>query len=71
MDPSYLDRKFIEMVDKWMKEKEDKHQDSYVSIHWYNAIGEEKEVCFDNVQELGQYLRENPRLAEKVGYRKF
>ena len=69
MDPSYLDRKFIEMVDKWMKESEDKHQDPYVALHWYNATGEEKEITFDNVQELGQYLRENPGLGEKVGYR--
>jgi len=58
-----IDKKFIEMVDKWMEESEDKIQDPYVSIHWYNATGEEKEVCFDNVQELGQFLRENPGLA--------
>ena len=42
-------------------------QDPYVSIHWYNAVGEEKEVCFDNVQGLAKFLRENPGLAEKVG----
>jgi len=53
MDPSYLDRKFIEMVDKWMKEKDEKYQDPYVSIHWYDATGEEKEVIFDSLKELG------------------
>ena len=67
MDPSYLDRKFIKMVDKWMKESEDKIQDPYISLCWYNAVGEEKEVCFDSLSELGQFLRENPGLAEKVG----
>jgi len=70
MDPSYLDRKFIEMIDKWMKESEDKIQDPYVSIHWYNAVGKEKEVCFDSFEELIKFLRENPRLAEKVRYKK-
>jgi len=67
MDPSYLDNKFIAMVDKWMNESEDKHQDPYISLCCYNAVGEEKEVCFESVQELGKYLRENPGLAEKVG----
>ena len=25
-----------------------------------------KEVCFDNVQELAKFLKQNPGLAEKV-----
>ena len=39
--------------------------------NWYEPIGSgpgEKEVCFDSLEELGKYLRENPGLAEKVGY---
>ena len=55
-----------------MKESEDKIQDPYISLHWYEPIGsggtEEKEVCFDSLKELGQFLRENLKLAEKVGY---
>jgi len=31
---------------------------------------EEKEVTFDNVQELGEFLRKNRWIAEKVGYGK-
>ena len=55
------------MVDKWMKESEDKIQDPYVSIHWYNAVGQEKEVCFDSLQELGKYLREIQDLRRRWG----
>ena len=68
MDPSSLDNKFIAMVDKWMKASEDKIQDPYISLHWYDAGGQEQEVTFDNVQKLGEFLRENPGLAEKVRY---
>jgi len=25
-------------------------------------------VTFDNLEELGKFLKQNPRLAEKVGY---
>ena len=45
-----------------------------ISLNWYEPIGsgpaldEEKEVTFDNVQELAKFLKENPGLAEKVGY---
>ena len=48
----------------------------YISLNWYEPIGsgpgldEEKEVTFDNVQELGKFLKQNPGLAEKVGYPK-
>ena len=64
-------------MDKWIKESEDKIQDPYLSLHWYEPIGsgpgldEEKEVCFDNVKELGKFLKQNPGLAEKVGYGQF
>ena len=36
-------------------------------MHWYDAGGEEKEVCFDSLQELGKFLRENPRLCGEGG----
>ena len=45
-----------------------------LSICCYEPIGsapgldEEKEVTFDTLQELGKFLKENPGLAEKVGY---
>ena len=66
--------KLIAIVDKWIKESEDKIQDPYLSLHWYEPIGsgseavEEKEVTFDNLEELGEFLKQNPRLEEKVGY---
>ena len=72
-EPYYFDKKAIAMVDKWVKENEDRIKDPFLSLHWYEPIGsgpgmdEEKEVTFDNVQELAKFLKENPRLAEKVG----
>lgn len=51
-------------------------KDPYLSLHWYEPIGqipdftEEKEVKFNNLQELGEFLRLHPRLADKVDYGK-
>ena len=73
MEPYYFDKKAIQIMDKWIKESEEPYQDAYISLNWYEPIGSglgahEEEVTFDNVQELGKFLIENPSLAEKVGY---
>jgi len=57
-----------------LKKARDQIKDPYLSLHWYEPIGsgpglhEEKEVTFDNLEELGKFLKQNPGLAEKVGY---
>jgi len=47
----------------------------FLTLNWYEPIGqspdfsEEKEVTFDNLQELVKFLKQNRWIAEKVGYR--
>ena len=74
MELYYFDKKAIAIVDKWIEESKDKIKDPFISLHWYEPIGsrfgfdEEKEMTFDNLEELWKFLKQNPRLAEKVGY---
>ena len=39
----------------------------FLTLNWYEPDGE-REVTFDNVQELAKFLKERPGIAEKVGY---
>jgi len=74
MEHYYFDKKAIAIMDKWVKESEEPYQGCLYILKLDEPIGsgpglhEEKEVTFDNLQELGKFLKQNPRLAEKVGY---
>ena len=61
-------------MDNWIEESKDKIKGPYVSLHWYEPMGqipdftEEKEVTFDTLEELGEFLKQNAGLGQKVGY---
>ena len=69
MEDYYLDKKAIQTIETWIKESEG-IRNVFLTLNWYEPIGqtpdfsEEKEVTFDNLQELGEFLKQNRWIAE-------